>query len=869
MRNTIIRSGLLLGVAFAGVASANPALAQSSDDSATGDIIVTAQRIEQRLLDVPISISVLDNRQLANRNITVANDLVNYTPSLSSNERYGPEKQSFSLRGFNQDQSTAPTVGVYFAEVVGVRAQGGTTSGNNVGAGAFMDLQNVQVLKGPQGTLFGRNTTGGAILLTPHKPTDNLEGYIEGSLGNYDMKRVQGALNIPLSDTFKVRIAGDRMKRDGYMRSRSGIGPDNLNDRNYFAGRLSIVADLTPDLENYTIFQYSKSNTRGFTSRIVGYDPTATAGIPALTALGAKGQLERQTARGDSIYDVESTVDDPYLRLEQWQVINTTTWKASDTITIKNIASYGEFRETTHFDLYASNFQVGPGGFNLATVNPQLPIIVPAGTRYGYIELDVLPGTDNSAQSTFTEELQLQGNSADGKLNYTIGGYLEFSRPLGFSGGRTSSFADCVSPTIFACTNPLFIGSFSESRTKLSFDNHGVFAQASYKFTDRLTLTAGGRYTFDKITGITAGTRAAFAQPTAVNNFVDPVTGVRLTRVCTDTFRHNIGNIPAGDPTPCITPLENKSNKPTWVVNLDYKPTDDVMIYGKYARGYRQGGINFTNPGVETWGPESLDSFEVGAKTSFRGAVSGYFNLAGFYNKLSDVQIFAGLTSGQANVSGGAAIVAAGKARSYGLEADGSLTFFDSLRFDVGYAYLDTKIQQIPTAAELLATGILNGTPFIAITPSVLPGSEFTLAPKHKLTLTGTYTLPLDESFGKLSVGGTLAYQSRQIANGGMPAECGPTKTPLTSSTVSATQWCFAPTTTPLGRQPGRALVNLNINWDGVAGLPIDAAFFVTNLTKKQYFVNTGGGFNSGRFADVQVGEPRIWGFRLKYRFGN
>jgi iron complex outermembrane receptor protein len=869
MNYRTVKSSLLLGVAVAGVIGTSPALAQDADSgSDSGDIIVTARRVEERLQDVPISITVMDTRQLSNRNITVANDLAAYTPSLSSNERYGPEKSSFSLRGFNQDQSTAPTVGVYFAEVVGVRAQGGTTSGNTVGAGAFMDLQNVQVLKGPQGTLFGRNTTGGAILLTPQKPTDSLEGFVEGSIGNFDMKRVQGALNIPLSDTFKVRLSADRMKRDGYMRSRSGVGPGDLNDRNYFAGRLSIVADLTPDLENYTIFQYSRSNTRGFSSRIVGYDPTATTGTGGLTAIGAAGQIARQNARGDSFYDVESAVENPYLKLEQWQAINTTTWKASDTITIKNIMSYGEFRETTHFDLYASNFAIGAGGFNLGSINPQLAAVtVPAGTKFGYIELDVSPGRDNAAESTFTEELQVQGGTADGKLNYVVGGYLEFSRPLGSSAGRTASFADCVTPSVFACTNPLFIGSFSESNTQLSFDNHGLFAQATYKFTDQLSLTGGFRYTFDKIKGFTQSTRSSFASATAVNNFIDPVTGVRLTRVCTDTFRHNVGNVPNGDSTPCRTDLQNKSTKPTWLIDLDYKPTNDFLIYAKYARGYRQGGINFTNPGVETWKPESLDSFEAGAKTSFHGAVSGYFNLAGFYNKLRDVQIFAGLTSGQSNVSGGAAIVNAGKARSYGIEADGSITVFGSLRFDVGYAYLNTKIEQIPSAAQLLATGILNGTPFIAITPSVVQGSEFTLAPKHKLTATGTYTLPLDDSFGKFSVSGTVLYQSRQLANGGMPAQCGPTKTAATTSPVNPSAWCFASSTVPLGVLPSRTLINLNVNWDNVAGLPVDAAFFVTNLTKKTYFVNTGGGFNSARFGDVQLGEPRMFGFRLKYRF--
>ena len=154
--------------------------AQSSSES-IDEIIVTARRVEESVQDVPISMTVLDPQQISDRNIVVAADLATYTPSLSVNQRYGAEKSTFSLRGFNQDNATAPTVGVYFNDVVGVRAQGGTTSGNTVGAGSFTDLQNVQVLKGPQGTLFGRNTTGGAVLLVPQKPTSDFGGYVEAS----------------------------------------------------------------------------------------------------------------------------------------------------------------------------------------------------------------------------------------------------------------------------------------------------------------------------------------------------------------------------------------------------------------------------------------------------------------------------------------------------------------------------------------------------------------------------------------------------------------------------------------------------------------------------------------------------------------
>ena len=122
-----------------------------TEGAGISEIIVTARRVEESLQDVPISMTVVDPGQIADRNIVVAADLATYTPSLSVNQRYGAEKSTFAIRGFNQDQSTAPTVGVYFADVVGVRSQGGTTSGNTVGAGAFTDLQNVQILKASTG----------------------------------------------------------------------------------------------------------------------------------------------------------------------------------------------------------------------------------------------------------------------------------------------------------------------------------------------------------------------------------------------------------------------------------------------------------------------------------------------------------------------------------------------------------------------------------------------------------------------------------------------------------------------------------------------------------------------------------------------
>src|SRR5580700_10826383 len=251
-----------------------PAAAPAPEDDLLS-IIVTARRFEERLQDVPISISVFNQQQLDNRNIVNANDLAAYTPSLQVNNNFGPDNSAFSIRGFVQDIGTQPSVGVFFADVVAPRgASNNIPVGDGAGPGVFWDLQNVQVLKGPQGTLFGRNTTGGDILIVPQKPTSKEEGYAEITYGNYDMKRIQAVENVPINDSVRLRFGLDHQSRSGYLDNDSGIGPPHLNDVNYTAGRVSLVVDITPDLENYAIGSFLRSNTFGDIQKLVGCNPT-------------------------------------------------------------------------------------------------------------------------------------------------------------------------------------------------------------------------------------------------------------------------------------------------------------------------------------------------------------------------------------------------------------------------------------------------------------------------------------------------------------------------------------------------------------------------------------------------------------------
>ncbi|MFA7603966.1 MAG: TonB-dependent receptor [Novosphingobium sp.] len=835
-----MKSSLLVGVAFASTATAMPAMAQDAD------IIVTAQRVEQRLQDVPISITVYNQDQLQKRNVVVASDLATYTPSLSVNTRYGPEKATFAIRGFNQDAAAAPTVGVYFADVVGVRSQGGTASGNTVGAGTFTDLQNVQVLKGPQGTLFGRNTTGGSILLVPAKPTGDLEGYVEGTYGNYDQKRVQAALNVPLADTFRVRVAVDRNKRDGYMKNHSGVGPKDYNDVDYFYGRLSIVADLTPELENYTVFHYSRSDTNGYATHYEGCDrnpatdfsnpdPTLRSSVTRYyTSLAACDQIDRQAARGDGPLDVEVSNANPRIFIRTWQAINTTTWQASDTLTIKNILSYGEYREQAAFSLYSDNMFIPDTAFTQAFAAAGGPAV---GSRFQYIALGTQPGYNAAAGSTTTEELQFQFKSADNKFNAVVGGYLEFSRPLGWNQQRTGIYGNCTDPGTLACSGAIQLIPISasmrvpgvvisESRTKLAFDNHGIFAQGTYNFTDQFALTLGGRWTFDKIEGYAESNRYVLANI--------PLAGtIPVQRVCNDSLNHPTVDLLAngGNLAACGTSIVQKTNKPTWLIDLDFKPTPDTLFYAKYSRGYRQGAVNFTNPGLETVGPEKVDAYEVGAKMTFRGALPGYFNIAGFYNDFSDQQIFGALvakpTSG---LAGGAALINAGKSVIKGIEVDAGVTAFDVLRLGVGYTYLDTKLKKL-TPPTLSAD-----SPFERIIPRGVAGGPLTYSPKHKLTLSGDVRVPMGEA-GSFTAGAVFVHTSSQFVDGN-------------------------------AKIPGYSLLSLHAGLNNIGGSGLDITAFANNVTNEKYRVTAGGGYESSGILDFAYGQPRFYGVRVRYNFG-
>ncbi|MFA5939464.1 MAG: TonB-dependent receptor [Sinimarinibacterium sp.] len=784
---------------------------------AVEEIIVTAQRREESVQDVPISITVFDQKQLDNANITNASDIATYTPSLSANTRFGTETATFALRGFTQDLRTTASVATYFAEVVAPRGQTVQTSGDGAGPGAFFDLQNVQVLKGPQGTLFGRNTTGGAVLLVPQKPKDEFEGYLELSGGDFKALRGQGVANVPVTDSFRLRFAIDSNSREGHLKNYTGIGADDLGDTHFTAFRLSGVLDITDSLENYTILSYVDSETNGQNGLLFACNPDVQSSpLSLLTGPACTEQLSHQAEIGkDGYYDTATTLKTPISLIEEKRLINTTTWLATENLTVKNIFAYAHLYTLNGSNVFGTQFT--------ETAATLLGLGLPAGLVDPNRELaagaSVLrPGVPVTSQETWVEEIQLQGNAFDDRLIWQAGAYYENSRPDGFSGGRGVTLLYCDFATVegdpseFSCNDPLAgqLGGIIDQSYKVEYLNRALYTQGTFNILERLSMTAGLRYTWDETEG--QGTRS------------------RYTFVLTQPQAPIVSNLSS----------TAESRAPTGLLEFDYKPTDDVMLYGKYIRGYRQGSVNMAaDPGIDTWQPEKVDTYEIGAKTSFEGFLSGRFNIAAFYNDLTDMQLQTGYISQTAGTT--TAIFNAGKARIAGAEVEAFLELTENLSATLSYAFLDTELlEQDDNCGKVEASGgTLAGR---TCTPIAVVGDELPFAAKNAYVVSLNYRLPLSEQLGAISLGTTYVYTGERRA--------------------------AATGTTPFDMLDPFSLLNLNASWASIFGSAFNLSMFATNMLDEEYATYHSGTYNALGFEDRTVGLPRMFGARLKYNFG-
>lgn len=531
--------------------------------------------------------------------------------------------------------------------------------------------------------------------------------------------------------------------------------------------------------------------------------------------LAGMAQAQLIENQGADFYSVQNDFPDAFTKLEQWQGINTTTWQASDSLSVKNIASYAELT----YDLLNP---VAGTRFDANDLNPQIP----DGSYVNFTGSVLPPGKHTSHQSTFTEEFRLVGNALENRLDWQTGAYFESSKPIGgFSGAVANNLLNCPDQGDL-CSNPIGFGAKTLTLSRKETQSIGLYAQSTYDLTEQLSLTGGLRYTWDKTEGTGILTRTGY--PPGITP------AAPIGSACTNP------DVVTAD---CQQFIEQKSDAPTWLIDLDYKPTENWLLYAKYARGYRTGGVSLQAPtGFQTFDPEEVDAYELGLKTSFLEPWKGSFSVAAFYNDFRDQQLLLGLDARtQGSVAPATTIANAGASTLYGAEIEASIMPVKGLTFSLSYAYLDTKIDEI----DIPQTDA-NSPYVVNADKQPHPGDPATFTPKNKYSISANYALPINTSWGSVEVGTTFTHSDKQVANYVQRDGDGDLSGPSLL-------------------QP-RDLLDLHLNWNRIAGSTFDASLFGTNVTGDKYYTYI---LNTSGFQTAQLGNPSFYGLRLRYSWGS
>jgi len=437
-----IRPAPVLAQSAEGQAAASGEARQAPDIS---EIVVTARRREESLEKVPIAITALSGEALENKSIHDVFALQTQVPGLTVvNNTSDKSLINFNIRG-QQSFFGSPNDAVitYFADI--------PTSA--VGRALFYDLQNVQVLKGPQGTLFGRNTTGGAVLFEPARPEKDAKAAFSLRLGNYDKKESDGFVNMPLGSTLAARLAYAVGDTRGFVHDLTT--GKKLEGEKFWAMRLGLLWEPSASITNYLVGSYYKERSTGGASFIFAVRPNLTAPDGTVIANGLAATLNpllaAQRARGP--YVIANTPPDPRTNIDNITLTNITTARLSDAVTLKNIAGYRLVKLVRTIDT--------------------------DGTALSLIQNDPL----NDHQEQFSEEFQIQANL--GRMDLIAGAFYLKNKPTN------------LDP--FRANNSQVFGNVTQRPNYFTITSKALFAQGGYEIVDGLKLNAGLRYTWDTV----------------------------------------------------------------------------------------------------------------------------------------------------------------------------------------------------------------------------------------------------------------------------------------------------------------------------------------------------------------------------------
>ncbi len=605
-----------------------PLLVQAQP-AALEEVIVTATRRDESLQEVPIMVNAFSAEVIQEAGIQNANDLATLTPSLSISTNITPFTAAFRIRGIGTSQSDIalePSVGLFIDDVYFSRS--------GLGMSDLVDIERIEVLHGPQGTLYGKNTNAGAISIFTKRPNpDAFEGYVESSVGDYELGRLTAATSGPLSDTVAYRLTGNVHQQDGYFDNNGG---DDLNgaDDWYVIGKLL----------------YEPSDTLAFllTGTHVDRD-TKCCGADAVQSASVNAEL---AARGLPIdkndpYDYEIATDLDGEFALQSDALSLVADQELALGALKSITAWGESEGTATRDVDVS----------------QLDVI------YQYKGV--------SAGDFFSQELRY-ASELSGPLNYQMGLFYYQSTTNGGDnqpwtflgediitvGSQTPEISSLLPPGI-----PLdFVarpGDYIRAKVKLDTENVAVFGQSTYDLTDRWRVTGGLRWTYEQKDADLLVAIDSTA-PSAV------LTGQSLL-------------------TRATTPIDNDFTRDTddinWLLNTSYDLIDETMVFASVATGSKSGGFNTVNgtASEREFDDETTISYETGVKSTLLDSRLRT-NASLFYTEISDYQVQQQLETGI-----GTRVSNQGDVETAGLDLNIEGLPLPNLTLTAGLLYLDKR----------------------------------------------------------------------------------------------------------------------------------------------------------------------------------
>ena len=690
MKKALLSStAFAVAMGFTGTAYAQDSEAEQAQVDRDDIIIVTATRRAEDVQDIPIAVTAVSPVQLERQGVVNVQEITSVSPSFStSSAQLASGSVVLRIRGVG---TTSNNIG--FESAVGIFVDGAYQSRPGVALSEFVDVERVEVLRGPQGTLFGRNTSAGALNITNVRPDlSEFGGFANATYGNRDLMSIQGAVNLPVvQDTVAVRLTGAYRERDGYItvvdRNGTEIGESNGSDQYLVRGQVGWETES--GIRGRIIGDYSKSDAGVGAALEVLQSPVETAGLFAAVGLGARGGMagpvvatnpfDQQTAEAATDNLIATANFAPITEVEQFGVTGEIEIPLGDSADLIYVGSYREFDA---FESYDSDFS----GLDVFNVDGNVTSI-----------------------DTMTHELRIQGDAFGGRLSWLVGAYYseeDISQAASFSLGE--DYGELIGALFFAPTggalgaNPLTLLSggvdpAGTTNTNLYAQNSkswSVFTHNTLEITDSFDLTIGLRYSDESKDG-------SFAQGNNTNAICPAILASIAGGGVPGPLINNVFGTgcfaftaPADLPQAAVFPLPRtfdskfSDEELIYTVKLGYEFEAPVNVYASFTHGYKSGGFNLDSTAAAggadpRFASEEVDAYEIGMKARLiDNAVT--LNIAAFREEFTNFQVleFTGAQFQTFNVP---------KANTQGLEIETVIRPSDNLTVNAGVTYTDAN----------------------------------------------------------------------------------------------------------------------------------------------------------------------------------